>query len=180
MDTVDYSRIRVARMPEPIKLVPPGSFCFNPACPEYAQLGRGNITLYGKTGGGVQRFICRGCKKTFSATRGTPFYGVRKPEGMLLALRMVAERMSLAGISRVLKVKEESILAWLEKAAAHVEQIEALLQQTYQTERAQLDALWTFVAHKGEKGGAQRSRSVAPSGACGSSTSPRACASAAP
>ena len=42
---------------------------------------------------------------------------------------------------------------WLREAAQHVEQIEALLLAKYQLTRAQLDALWTYVGHKGERGG---------------------------
>jgi len=40
---------------------------------------------------------------------------------------MLAERNSLAARERVKGVKEETLMAWLRIAAAHVEQIEALL-----------------------------------------------------
>jgi hypothetical protein len=40
---------------------------------------------------------------------------------------------------------------WLRKAANHVEEIEALLLAIYLLTRVQLDAMWTFIGHKGEK-----------------------------
>nr|BAL56766.1 hypothetical protein HGMM_F42G03C29 [uncultured prokaryote] len=65
---------------------------------------------------------------------------------------------------RVKGIKEETVLDWLREAAKHVEQIEALLLANYRVTRAQLDALWTYVGHKGEKGGIRRKRSEAASG----------------
>ncbi|NYT09333.1 MAG: hypothetical protein GKC09_05265 [Methanosarcinales archaeon] len=48
-------------------------------------------------------------------------------------------------------IKEETIVDWLRKASAHVEEIEALLLANYHLTRVQLDAMWTYVGHKGEK-----------------------------
>lgn len=106
--------------------------------------------------------------------------GIRNPERMLLVLSLLADRMSLRGIHRVTGVKPDITLAYQERAASHVEVIEALLQRSYKVTRVQLDALWAFVGHKGEKGGAPKKRSVAPSGALGQSTSTHGCGSAAP
>ena len=104
------------------------------------------------------------------------FYGRHhSPETILECLAWLAERNSLAAIRRVKGIKEETILDWLREAAKHVEAIEVLLLANYHLTRAQLDALWTYVGHKGEKGGIQRKRSEAPSGEGPSSTSTRAC-----
>lgn len=40
---------------------------------------------------------------------------------------------------------------WLREAANHVEEIESLLLSNYPLTRVQLDAMWTYVGHKGEK-----------------------------
>lgn len=53
---------------------------------------------------------------------------------------------------------------WLREAAQHVEDIEALLLAHYPLTRVQLDALWTYVGHKGKKGGIQKKSTAAPSG----------------
>jgi transposase-like protein len=147
-------------------LVPPQSFCWNAGCSAYGQLDLDNIRKFGRTPAGVQRYQCRICHHTFVETIGTVFYGRRRSqETSIDCLAMLAERNSLAAIHRVKGVKEETVMAWLRIAAAHVEQIEALLLANYKLNRAQLDALWTYVGHKGEKGGIRKRTSVAPSGA---------------
>jgi hypothetical protein len=80
-------------------------------------------------------------------------------------LALLAERNSLAAIHRVKGVKEETIMAWLRIAAASVERIEALLLVNYKLTRAQLDAMWTYVGNKGEKGAMPKPTSAALSGA---------------
>src|SRR5919202_287782 len=146
-------------------LVHPSSFCWNPSCPAYGQVDLDNIRKYGRTPGGVQRYQCRICRHTFVETIGTVFYGRRRPQETIIeCLALLAERNSLAAIHRVKGVKEETVMAWLRIAAAHVEQIEALLLANYQLSRAQLDAMWAYVGNKGEKGPTPKPTSVAPSG----------------
>jgi transposase-like protein len=146
-------------------LVPPGSFCWNAECAAYANQEAKSIRCVGRTKRGVQRYQCVLCKKTFTATRGTPFYGVHEPEKMRLALKMLGEGMSISGAARIVESKEDTVRAWLAKAASHARQIAALQQQAYKVERGQIDALWSYVAHKGEKGGAQKSPCAGSSGA---------------
>ena len=71
---------------------------------------------------------------------------------------MLADRNSLAAIHRIKGVKEETVCEWLQRAASHVEQIEALLLANHSLSRVQLDALWTSVGYKGEKGGSVKRR----------------------
>ena len=136
------------------KLVAPGSFCWNPVCPDYAQLGKHNIIKFGHTRRGVQRYRCTTCKNAFTATRGTVFYAKHhSQETILECLALLAERNSLAAIHRVKGIKEETVLQWLHQAAQHVEAVEALLLAHHRLKRVQLDALWTYVGHKNQKGG---------------------------
>jgi transposase-like protein len=166
-------------MPE--QLVSAGTFCWNPTCPDYAQTQRGNLRRFGKTKAGVQRYQCKTCHQTFTETKGTPFYGCKTPQATLLeCLALLAERISLRAIHRTKGIKEETAAAWLQKAAAHTAEIEALLLADHRVSRAQVDALWTFVGHKGEKGGGARSPTGAPSGAGSSWSSTPAYASPAP
>jgi len=156
---------------EHTRLVSPGSFCWNPDCPDYGKVNNGNIIKFGRTKKGTQRYRCKTCGKTFVETKGTMFYGRHhSQETILECLALLAERNSLAAIHRIKGIKEETVSAWLREAAKHVEQIEALLLANYRLKRAQLDALWTYVGHKGEKGGIQRKRNEVPSGEGLSST----------
>jgi transposase-like protein len=151
---------------EQTKLAPAGSFCWNAECPDYGQVGHGNMRKFGRTDKGVQRYQCKTCKHTSAETKGTVFHGCHhSQETILECLAMLADRNSLAAIHRIKGVKEETVSEWLQRAAAHVEQIEAVLLANYRVSRAQLDALWTYVGHKGEKGGMMKKRYEAPFGA---------------
>jgi transposase-like protein len=146
-------------------LVPPYSFCWNASCSAYGQVDLGNIRKFGRTPGGIQRYQCRICRRTFVETIGTVFYGRRRPQETIIeCLALLAERNSLAAIHRVKGVKEETVMAWLRLAAAHVERIEALLLANYKLMRAQLDAMWAYVGNKGEKGAMLKPTSAALSG----------------
>lgn len=85
-------------------------------------------------------------------TKGTVFYGRHRfQETILECLAWLAERNSLAAIRRVKKIKEETVLDWLKEAAQHLEEIKVQLFGPYRLTRAQLDALWTYIGHKGER-----------------------------
>jgi putative SOS response-associated peptidase YedK len=87
------------------------------------------------------------------------FYRLRHAEEEIVeCMKLVGDRNSLAAIHRMKGVKEETVCQWLEKAAAHVEQVEEHLVRPYKLSRVQMDALWTYVGHKGEKGGMMKKR----------------------
>ena len=135
------------------RLVPPSSFCWNQECPDYGKVNHGNIVKFGRTGKGTQRYQCKTCRKTFVENIGTVFYGRHhNQETILECLALLAERNSLASIHRVKGIKEETVMDWLREAAVHVEEIETLMLANYKMTRVQLDAMWAYVGHKGEKG----------------------------
>ncbi len=79
------------------RLAPAGSCCWNPDCPEYAQVGHHNIRKFSQTAKGVQRYQCKICKKTYAETKGTVFHGCHHaPQTILECLAMLADRNSLA------------------------------------------------------------------------------------
>jgi transposase-like protein len=146
-------------------LVSPDSFCWNASCSAYGQVDLGNIRKFGHTPAGAQRYQCRICGRTFVETIGTVFYGRRRPQETIIeCLALLAERNSLAAIHRVKGVKEETVMAWLQIAAAHVERTCALLLANYKLTRAQLDAMWAYVGNKAELGAMPKPTSVARSG----------------
>lgn len=143
-----------------------GSFCLNEQCEDYQKVGHGNMMKYGKTDTGVQRYRCKTCGKSFTETKGTMFYRLRHSEEEVVeCMAMVGDRSSLAAIHRIKGIKEETVINWLDRAASHVEQFEEGIVRKHKLSRVQLDALWTFVGHKGEKGGDQKKKKKAPSGA---------------
>lgn len=134
-----------------------GSFCWNRSCFDYGKTNHGNIVKYGRTGKGTQRLKCTTCGRVFVKNKGTVFYGRHhNSKDILECLAMLAERNSLAAIHRIKGIKEETVMDWLLEAANHVEEIEALLLANHHLTRVQLDAMWTYVGHKGEKTAIQK------------------------
>jgi transposase-like protein len=151
---------------EQTTFVHPRAFCWNPRCSDYGTVNLGNIRRFGRTQAVTQRYQCRTRKSTFVETIGTVFYGQHHRHEMIIeCLALLAERNSLVAIHRVKGVKEETIVAWLRLATQHVERIEAILLANYRLTRAQLDAMWIYVGHKGEKGGVRSRTTAAPSSA---------------
>jgi transposase-like protein len=147
------------------RLVLAGSFCWNKDCPDYGLTDHGNIVKYGRTRKGTQRLKCTTCERVFVQNKGTVFYDLHhNPREVLECLAMLAERNSLAAIHRIKGIKEETTMDWLRKAADHVEEIESLLLANYPLKRVQLDAMWTYVGHKGEKADIPKNRIGVASG----------------
>src|SRR5436305_1183894 len=129
-----------------------GTFCMNEACENYKKIMPENVVKHGQTEKGVQRYQCKTCKKTFTETKGTIFYWLRHSQEEVV-VGMIEDRNSLTAIYRMKGIKEETVCNWLERAAKHGGQLEEYLVVPYKLSRVQVDALWTYVGHKGEKGG---------------------------
>lgn len=147
------------------RFVQSSAFCSNAQCPAYSNVKPHNIRRFGRTQAGTQRYQYKTSKRTFVETIGGVFYGRHRSQQTILeCLALMAERNSLAAIHRVKGVEEETVLAWLQIAASHVGRIEALLLANYCLSRVQLDAMWSYVANKGEKGATKKLRRALPSG----------------
>ena len=74
-------------------------FCPNTHCHARGQTGQGNIGIHLQQ---EQRFICRECHKTFSATTGTVFYRLRtgrnRGDGRDLARPRVSRASDRGGV----------------------------------------------------------------------------------
>ena len=149
-------------------LVHVGDFCPNEACPDYGKLQshqQRNIKKAGKTKKGRQRYQCKTCGRTFTETKGTIFYRRRTSEGEIIeTLALVAEGVRVSSLARAKGHKEDTILDWIRDAAQHAEAIEEVLMADYQLSRGQLDALWSYVGNKGEKGAIRKRRKAVGSG----------------
>lgn len=79
-------------------------------------------------------------------------------------MAMVGDRNSLAAIHRIKGVKEETVCKWLDKAQSHINQFEEYIVKEHTLSEVQLDALWTYVGHKGAKGGELKKMQEEPFG----------------
>lgn len=129
-----------------------GQPCPNPDCSHYNLMHRGNlccIATYMTQSGKRRIFRCKCCQKDFSETRDTVFFDLRTPEEkVMMALKMLLVRLDLAGIAFVLSVTEETVLAWLQRAAQKAKQINAHLLTELPVTEVQLDEMWNFVRSK--------------------------------
>jgi transposase-like protein len=142
-----------------------GTFCPNPACPNYAKTEHATVIKHGTTQQGKQRFRCKTCGKTFNENKGTLFYRKQTQHDQILeTLALLAEGTSLSGLARTKGFHPETILTWLEQAAAHAEAIEAVLLRDYHVRRGQLDGLWSYVQNKGQKNTTKKPTKLASSG----------------
>jgi len=93
-----------------------GISCMNEACEEYQKIKPGHVIKYGQTDKGIQRYRCKTCRKTFTATKGSFLYRLRhSEEDIAECLAMLGEKKSLAAIHRIKGIKEETVCRWIEK-----------------------------------------------------------------
>jgi transposase-like protein len=141
-------------------------FCPNETCPDYGKNNAANLRKI-HTDGGRQRYLCRSCGKTFTATKGTPFYRLHSDWVDVLEVLADAWGAPPQAMAEAKEAKVETILRWIERAGEHAKGVEEVLIRDFQVDRVELDELESLLKNKGEKGGIRRPRRVAPSGAGG-------------
>src|SRR6266851_1144059 len=129
-----------------------GQPCPNPDCAYAQMINRGNIraiSTYLTQSGKRRIFQCTTCGTPFSETRDSVFFDLKTPEEkVMMALKMLLVKVDLAGISFVLGVTEETVLAWLQRAALKAAEINAHLLRDLPVTQVQLDEMWNFIARK--------------------------------
>ena len=128
-------------------------FCPNETCPDYGKIqkdqSKPNLKKIGFTRGEVQRYQCKTCNGTFTETRGTIFYRKCTSEHQILeTLALLAEGNRISNLAHAKGSKEDTILDWLREAAAHIEQVKAVLMRDFKVKRELLDVLWAHVGRK--------------------------------
>lgn len=142
--------------------------CPNVTCPDYGRTNAANLVKNGHTDGGRQRYLCKSCGKTFTATKGTPFYQLHTDwVDVLEVLAAIAKGAPPQAMAEAKEAKVETILRWVKRAGGHAKAVEEVLIRNFHVSRVELDELWSYVKNKGEKGDIRRLRQVAPSGAGG-------------
>jgi IS1 family transposase/transposase-like protein len=129
-----------------------GQPCPNPACTHDRRMQQGNVSAIATylTQSGKRRiFRCHTCATHFSETRETVFFDLRtSEEKVMMALKMLLVRVDLAGIGFVLGVTEETVLAWLRRAAQQAEAVNQHVLRHLPVTQGQLDEMWNFIARK--------------------------------
>jgi transposase-like protein len=115
-------------------------FCPNLDCPARGQVGQGNIGIHQVK---ERRYICHTCKKTFSATKGTPLYRLRTdPAQVTLVLALLAYGCPVCAIVFAFGLDERTVRDWEQRAGHHSEQVhEHLIQQPRDLGQVQADEI---------------------------------------
>jgi transposase-like protein len=123
----------------------------NPPCPH---CGRVPTVRKGRTQG-RQRWVCRGCRRSFGVTTGPAVYRLKTPAAEVArALLIVLRRGSLLAAEEVTGHKYETIGRWLRQAAAHAEALTETLVHDLSLTEVEVDEFWSFVHRKGGRASA--------------------------
>ena len=116
------------------------AFCPNPLCPARGQVGKGNLRIHSRRD---RRYQCRECGKTFTATKGTPFYRLRhQPEIVIQVVTLLAWGCPPQAIVAAFQLDERTVADWQARASTHCRQVhEQLVERPRALGEVQADEL---------------------------------------
>ena len=121
---------------------PQQRFCHNERCWAYGRAGEGHIVIHSQK---EQRYRCKRCSRTFSATKGTALYRAHKPHELIATVAtLLAYGCPPQAIVAAFGLDERTVAAWLARAGAHCQRVHAhLVQQgAVDLQHVQADELW--------------------------------------
>ena len=127
---------------------PQSQFCHNPDCAARGQIGQGNITVLSRK---ERRYRCGTCGKTFTATKGTPFYRLHKAADVVtLVLTLLCHGCPVQAIVAAFGFDERTVANWQARAGQHCQRLHQHLVQQGQVDlqHVQADELWVKMVGK--------------------------------
>ncbi len=99
---------------------PQSQFCHNPDCTARGQLGLGNISVHSQRD---RRYRCSVCRRTFAATRDTPFYRLKKSADLVtLVITLLCHGCPVQAIVAAFGLDERTVADWRDRAGRHGQQ----------------------------------------------------------
>jgi len=126
--------------------------CLNPACTFHGTVGCENIVRHGfyrTRSGKRRRYRCVRCAKTFSSTKGTPYYRLqhrRATFDAVVALRV--EGVSISAVARVEGLAWNTVARWLENAGDVCRAFNQRRTAGFGVEELQADEIRSFAGGK--------------------------------
>ncbi|WP_445300139.1 IS1 family transposase [Microcoleus sp. D3_18_C4] len=115
------------------------------SCPN---CGSEEVSRNGQTRPGKQNYKCRECGRQFVLN---PAWKAITKEQQELIQRMLLERISQAGIARVLQVSEDTVQRYVNARAVVVKKQVEVSSKPKKRLNVQMDELWSFVDNKGNQ-----------------------------
>lgn len=116
-------------------------FCPNIDCPARGQSGEGNIHPHDVK---RQRYRCDVCRKTFTASKGTLFYRLKKePLVVIQVITLLAYGCPIPAIVQAFGLDERTVQAWWRKAGDHCQRFhqQMVANQTLELQQVQVDEI---------------------------------------
>ncbi|UBF23850.1 IS1 family transposase (plasmid) [Kovacikia minuta CCNUW1] len=110
--------------------------------------GSDDIKKNGTTRRGKQNYRCRDCGRQFVED---PQWKRIEPDRTALIDRLLLEKIPLAGIARVMEVSEDWLQRYVNEYYEQVPQQTQVESKPKGSHQVQMDELWSFVDHKGNK-----------------------------
>ena len=99
---------------------PQSQFCHDLQCTARGQLGLGNISIHSRK---EQRYRCSVCGHTFAATRGTPFYRLKKTVDLVtIVITLLCHGCPVQAIVAAFGLDERTVADWRDRAGRHARQ----------------------------------------------------------
>jgi transposase-like protein len=121
---------------------PQTQFCHNLECPARGKVGEGNIRIFSQQ---QQRYDCKRCGKTFTATKGTPFYRLRTAVDVVtVVLTLLVHGCPPQAIVAAFDLDERTVADWQQRAGTHAQQVHEHIVEHGQVDlqHVQADELW--------------------------------------
>ena len=96
---------------------PLAQFCHNPDCPTRGQPNSGNFRIQSRKG---RRYLCSTCGRTFAATRGTPFYRLKKSLDLVtIVVTLLCHGCPVQAVVAAFGLDERTVADWRDRAGRH-------------------------------------------------------------
>lgn len=116
-------------------------FCHNDECAARGQCGKGNIHCHSKK---EQRCRCDICGKTFTITKGTPYYRLRTDHQVFTCvIVLLTYGCPLPAIVRAFNLDERTVRDWQQRAGNHCEKVHEHVvgQAKFDMKQVQMDEI---------------------------------------
>lgn len=117
---------------------PQEQFCPNNDCCARGEVGKGNIGIHSQKD---RRYRCKVCGKTFSETKGTALYGIKKSaELFVIVVTLLAYGCPVQAIVMAYGLDERTVRDWLRRAGLHCQQVHEHMMETHAFDLEQVQA----------------------------------------
>ena len=127
--------------PEPPALCPAQAVCPNLTCTASGRIG---VHAHKE-----RRYICHGCTRTFAATTGSPLYGLKTAQWVVVCVvTLLAYGCPVPAIVAAFGLDERTVASWLRKAGGHAKVVQAQVICTGQVDLGQVQGDELYVKHQ--------------------------------